>query len=328
MFMKEILKENLEIGGVELPEKAGIVAFFGGGKMLMCGMTSNISDYLGVYFGTDIEDKNIGELLEECDRVGYMETRKVFEALMGYKALIQKFIPRYNKLIRYYDDYVYLGLNFLKVPFIKVEKTTIHDYFYVGPFRSRFFLHDIIDVSAHHFKTPSCPGSDYPCELLEAGKCKGYCIQGKENIIEDLSRFFLTPKIENIDKLTEERESLLNSFHFKEAEALQLDQKLLTKFYNRITFLMVTRQINVNYEYEGKQIEISNGLISRIDGRSFDISDREYQPNELYAVDKSELDERWIIYNEIMNRIPEKLKISYEITRKTLTSYLMRINNA
>ncbi len=325
--MKEILKENLEIGGVELPEKAGIVAFFGGGKMLMCGMTSNISDYLGVYFGTDIEDKNKGELLEECDRVGYMETKKVFDALLGFKALNQEYTPRYNQMIRHYDDYVYLGLNFLKVPFIKVEKTTIHDYFYVGPFRSRFFLHDIIDVSAKHFKTPSCPGSDYPCELLEAGKCRGYCLQRKEDLSGDLTRYFLTPKKENLDKLTEERESLLNSFHFKEVETLRLDQKLLTKFYNRITFLMVTRQINVNYEYEGKHIEITKGLISRIDGRSFELTDLGYQPNELYAVDKSELDERWVIYNEIMSLIPEKLKISYEITKKELTNYLTGIKN-
>jgi excinuclease UvrABC nuclease subunit len=321
--MKEILIENLEIGGVKLPESPGVIAFFGGGKMLMCGMSSNISDYLGVYFQDDIEEKNRGELLELCDKVGYWETGKVFAALLGMKALLQKYAPPFNRLIRHYDDYVYLGLNFVKVPFIKVESTTIHDYFYMGPFRSRYFLHDVIDSSGEYFGTPACPGDDYPCELLDAGKCKGYCIREQEKLAADFTQYFLLPKLDNLSKVKAEIEELLDGFRFSEVEASKKSEKVLTSFYHQIAFLLVTKQLNLEYDYQGKKIEIECGLIMRIDGRILDRVKQEYQTNELLAIDKSELDERWVVYNEVIHQIPEKLLECYESTREQLAEYLL-----
>ncbi|MCF7911150.1 MAG: hypothetical protein K9M99_01375 [Candidatus Cloacimonetes bacterium] len=321
--MKEILKENLETGGVKLPESAGVVAFFGEGKMLMCSMTSNISVYLGVYFLEDIEDKNQGELVERCDKVGYWETGKVFAALLGFKALVQKYAPPFNRMIRYYDDYVYLGINFVKVPFIKVESTTIHDYFYVGPFRSRYFLHDVIDSSGEYFGTPGCPGESFPCELMEAGKCQGYCVTGQDNLSAELTRYFLLPRHENLEKVKLEIDELLDALRFSEAEAVRQQEKILTSFYHQIAFLLVTKHLNMHYDYNGKQIEIAEGLITRIDGRILDRVKQEYQPNELFAVDKSELDERWIVFNEVIHQIPEKLLECHETARQQLAEYLL-----
>ena len=321
--MKEILKEHLEAGVIQLPDSSGIVAFFGEEKMLMCAMTSNISAYLSVYFVDDIEDKNIGELIEQCDKIGYWEISRIFSALLGYKALEQKYNPPFNRIIRYYDDYQYLGLNFVKVPFVKVESTTIHDFFYLGPFRNRYFVHDVIDASADYFGTPSCPGESYPCELLEAGKCAGYCIQKQNQLAEDLTRYFLLPKLENLEIVNDEIETLLDGFLFTKAEAVKHQKKLLSNFYHQVAFLSVTKHLNLKYEYEGKIIEIANGLLKRIDGRILDRVKQEYQPNEIFAVDKSELDERWVIYNEVSSKIPEQLLECYETTREQLSEYLL-----
>ncbi|MDP8209978.1 MAG: hypothetical protein RAO94_02610 [Candidatus Stygibacter australis] len=321
--MKEILKEHLESGVVQLSDSAGIVAFFGDGKMLMCAMTSDISAYLAVYFGDDIDDKNIGELLEQCDKIGYWETDRIFSALLGYKALEQKYNPPFNRIIRYYDDYQYLGLNFVKIPFIKVESTTINDFFYIGPFRSRYFVHDVIDASAEYFKTPSCPGDSFPCELLEAKKCTGYCIQNQEQLAADLTKYFLQPKQENLDILTKEIDTLLDGFLFTKAEAVKHQKKLLSNFYHQVAFLIVTKHLNLKYEYDGKNIEIANGLLKRIDGRILERVNQKYQLNELFAIDKSELDERWVIYNEVSSKIPEKLLECYETTQQQLSKYLL-----
>jgi len=321
--MKEILKEHLESGVVQLPDSAGIVAFFGDGKMLMCAMTSDISAYLAVYFGNDIDDKNIGELLEQCDKIGYWETSRIFEALLGYKALEQKYNPHFNRIIRYYDDYQYLGLNFVKVPFIKVESTTVNDFFYIGPFRSRYFVHDVIDASENYYKTPCCPGETFPCELLEAGKCAGYCTQNHDMLAEDLTKYFLQPKQENLDIITKEIDTLLDGFLFTKAEVVKHQKKLLSNFYHQVAFLTITKHLNIKYEYDGKQIEIAGGLLKRIDGRILNRVNQKYQPNELFAVDKSELDERWVIYNEVSSKIPEKLLEYYDATRQQLVEYLL-----
>jgi excinuclease UvrABC nuclease subunit len=320
--MKKIYKETLEGGMIELPESAGVVLFCSKKNIMMCRMTSNISRFLDIYFNSDIEDGELGEMLEKCDIVAYQESSKVFGALLGMKTLVQEFSPPYNQTIRYYDGYYYLGLNFLKVPFIKLKSTTIHDYFYLGPFRSRFILHDVIDAICEHFGTPDCPGEEFPCKLSEMGRCRGYCVHDKDKLLPDLVKYYLLPEAEHLKILEEKRGILLDSLRFTEAEINRRQQELIREFYGKIAFLMVTRHLNLVYEYEGKKIEITSGMISRIDDWEFEYSNQENEANELYAVDKSELDERWIVYNHVMRHFPEKLKAGYDITRGKLAAYL------
>jgi hypothetical protein len=114
----------------------------------------------------------------------------------------------------------------------------------------------------------------------------------------------------------------MQQLRFAEAERIGIQKKQLEKFYNYIAFLIVTKNINLKYQYEGKMVMITEGMIERVEGRRFDNITREYMPNELYAVDKSELDERWVIFNEIKDSIPGELLKSYEMTIEKLSKYL------
>lgn len=325
--MKEILKENYLRDGVKLPDQAGIIALFERGEMLYCRLTGNISRAVSMLFDEEEKDKNILELQARSDKIGYQETEKIFNGLIGIKMLNDKYHPAFNQMIRYYDEYQYLGLSFDKVPYVKVENTTINDYFYLGPFRSRFFLHDVMDALMDYYHLPACPGKSYPCELVEAKKCKGYCLLGKTELVKDLVKYYLLPHQDNLQELRMEKEKLFDELNFGEAENLQRLERKILRYYNQVSFLMVTKTLEMTFEYGGKEIEIKGGMISAIDGYGFHISTREYNRNELYSVEKSELDERWIVFNMVKQLQPEKMKDLYEETRAKLINNLREESN-
>jgi len=320
--MKEVLKRNLELGTAKLPFNPGVVAFFSKDQMLMCEMTGNISNYMDLFVSEESHNNEYSKLFRLTDRIGYRETDKIFGALLGSKALIQKYQPVFNQKINSHESYVYLGINFKQVPFIKVESTTINNYFYMGPFRSRFFLHDIIDIMLEEFESPACPGPDFPCKLLALKKCPGYCINNKSNLSDNLLNNYLLPQEDRLNILLEKKEKQLTDLQFNKAQTTKLHWSNLKKFYARISFLMVTKDISHKFEYKGKRIKIKNGLLEQVGNRKFNNVIRKYQSNELYAVDKSELNERWVIYNELKALIPRELMAGYNKSRKELMKYM------
>ncbi|MCF7920994.1 MAG: hypothetical protein K9N06_13930 [Candidatus Cloacimonetes bacterium] len=325
--MEKVRKENIMERAVELPDSSGCVGFYRQEKMIYCRMSSNIDAYLKGLFQEDIDDANLGEMLEACELISYEETESIFAALLLEKFWKYEYQPQYNKRYRDYDPYQYLGINFVRFPFLKLENDTIKDYFYVGPFRDGYLVRDAIDVLSRLFGTPVCAELDFPCYLAENKQCKGYCIRNQEFLAVDLVRYFLLPEQKDLSVLEEWKQKLLAELKFRESDELASYQRILQRFYSRITFLAVTKWLDAEFEYKGKQIKIKNGLLGQDGSHRYLIVETEYQPHELYAVEKAELDERWVIFNYIKNMFPEKLKAGYELSRKQLADYLIRKEN-
>lgn len=323
-LMKEILKRDYEKREVLLPDEPGIISFYAEDKLLYCQISRSIRGYMDTRFGEEIKDKNLAELWDRTEQVGYKVTDGAFTALMGKKLLEEKYQPEYKSRIRHYDQYQYLGISFDKVPYIKVENTTIHEYFYLGPFRGRFFLYDIVDIISEHFNLPACQGEDHPCDLFDDKICKGYCVNNEELLKADLVKYYLLPKKEIVDLLDEMKERYLDELQFTAAERVRIQHQELSRFYNQISFLMVTKHLDLQFKHQGQQIEIRNGMIAKIGDVAITLPENEYQKTELYAVEKSELDERWIVFNEIKNIFPEALSAGYKDTVRELRAYLLK----
>jgi len=91
---------------------------------------------------------------------------------------------------------------------------------------------------------------------------------------------------------------------------------------------MVSKSIILDIEYKGKRVKVKNGLLDQINNLKFNNAIREYQANELYAVEKSELDERWVIFNEVKSLIPRELLSGYASSRNKLKRYIQEQGNS
>jgi len=320
--MKEIRKNKLNGQSHELPETSGIIGFYKEQRMIYCRMSGNISAYISRHFDEDIENINLGEMIDECDSIRFQETETIFDALLLEKLWKYDNQPEFNKRYRDYDSYQYLGLNFVKYPFLKMQNDTIEDYFYIGPFRDPYLVHDAIDILSRVFQTPVCAAGEMPCDLLENEQCKGYCVQNKELLGTDLVRYYLLPEQRDMVILDELKKKLMQELNFKRADELSNYQQRLQHFHGQITFLAVTKWLNLKFEYKGKQIIIEKGLLKQDGKQEYFIAGMEYQINEQYAVDKSELDERWVVFNYVKKLFPEELIIAYEKNREKLAGYL------
>lgn len=321
--MEEIKIEKLQSGEIPEVENSGLVCFYDEtDQLLYCRMSSNISSFLSNTFERDIEDNNLGELISKTKSVNYTLTENIFEALILEKGMIAENQPAFNRIYRDYDNYIYLGLNFIKYPFIKIENNTVHDYFFLGPFRDYYLLRDSIDILSRVFGTPVCAAREMPCYLLETGQCKGYCVQNKEELARDLTACYLLPDQSILAEIEIRKQEFSKNLKFREAEELSNYYRILQRFYAQLTFLSVTKWLNLEFEYKDQVYVIKNGLLKQAGSYSFPVLSTEYQPNELYAIEKSELDERWVIFNHIKNTFPQELITGYEKTRELLTKYL------
>jgi hypothetical protein len=152
-------------------------------------------------------------------------------------------------------------------------------------------------------------------------------VQNQEELAQDLIRYYLLPEQSDQAILEELKQKLLGELKFSQADELGNYQRMLQRFYGQITFLAVTKWLNAEFEYQDRLIIIENGLL-KSDGRNkYLTGGMEYQKRELYAVDKAELDERWVIFNQVKKIFPEKLISGYERTREQLYKYFSHKEN-
>ena len=85
-------------------------------------------------------------LLLISSEIAYEEHESLFAALVHQKKLESTSHPEFNSMIKPYEQYVYLGINFDEPAYIKIVEDTQENRFYIGPFKDRFFLFDLLDA--------------------------------------------------------------------------------------------------------------------------------------------------------------------------------------
>ncbi len=306
---KDFKKQNI-------PEQSGIFIFSDAEKKLYIGKTSNLKKSLNNILSLNPENEILFKLVSLTKKISFTGYSSLFPALVEEKKLLDKFLPEYNMLLKPHLDYVYLGIDFATVPYFKVVENTQVNLYYLGPFRDRFFLYDLLDTMGELFQFPVCEDEKYPCQRVKDNKCYGWCLKDNTEIGKVIVDSYLQVNKKLTVELKAKKEELSKVLQFIKVEKLKKQIAMIEKFYNQIKFLHTTKYLDMELNIEETLITINKGMITAIkEGSTFfhfpDISPQ-YRDNELLAFDKEQLSERWIIYSHLQKNRKKYLDKIYK----------------
>ena len=308
---KQAVIKNLE----QIPNSKGIFCFSKPEEILFIRKSSNLRKTIKNFLIENIEDKNVFQMMSLTKTISWLETSSFFEALVNEKKMINKENPEYNNLIRDYEDYVYLGINFHKVPYFNITNDTLEDLYYLGPFIDRFFLYDYIATMGELFQMPVCEEENFPCDRYKTKRCLGYCLKDSREITELILNSFLQKDEKILSRLSRTYEELYDDLEFEKTEILKLQKKLIEKYYKVLKFLHIVKNLTLEYEEKGVKYSIKKGVIVKMSkGKEFyyfGYQTPEYRENELLAINKNQLGESWIIYNHLKKKYSQKFNNIY-----------------
>lgn len=306
--------DNQEVSKVS--EESGVIRFFSSDTLTYITEAINLKQKLLKLYTAREDDLNINELFSKSDYLQIDVTKSAFDALLNVKAVLEKENPEFNQSINSWKEYVYLAINPVEFPYVKVCEFTDEDWFYIGPFKQRFFLIDVMDLMNKLLKLPYCEVKKGPCEKQDMGMCRGWCMLvdsdlAKEHASEEeierpnidkldalLKEAFIHPDNGLLELVQKEKDKYENDLQFIKADLLSPQLALLKRYKQWLIFLYQAK--NLNMENDG--FKIQNGqLVNYVyNGIKYEkpYVNIAYRPNEILALNKNFVDEAWILYQE------------------------------
>jgi len=298
---------KIEIEKQKIPSGTGIFTLSDADKILYINKTSNLDKSISQLFKITKDDKNIFQLVSQTVEIGFEEHTSLFAAIVHQKELESTSHPEFNSMIKPYEQYVYLGINFDEPPFVKVVEDTQEHRFYVGPFKDRFFLFDLLDAMAELFQLPLCPDEKpYPCSRYKNDKCSGWCIKEKHETYTKAILPYIIPNKNILSSKQKEYNKYFDNLQFEKAEKLKNKIQLIKKYFAYLEFINITKNLILEFNENGREYIIKDGRLNGIvdDGKKeeFPLVEVEFRDNEVLAFNKDQLAERWIVYKYLINK--------------------------
>jgi excinuclease ABC subunit C len=206
-----------------LPDTPGIYIFKKGKGILYIGKATSLKDRVKSYMSKGIFDTRgplIEKMLQEADRVEFIQTDSVLEALILEAHEIKKHQPLYNSKEK--DDKSYNYITITKEEFPKMVVTRGSGIY--GPFPHGAELKEVLKIIRKIFpyRDSKCKITGKPCFNAQIGLCPGPCagkISKKDyrKIIHHIKLFFKAKKPQLIKSLEKEMEVLTLKQQFEEA---------------------------------------------------------------------------------------------------------------
>jgi excinuclease ABC subunit C len=222
----------------ELPDSPGVYFFYGPKKKLLyVGKATSLKDRVKSYFARDIlltRGPKIVKMLTEAEKVEYLQTDSVLEALILEANQIKKHQPPANSREKDDKSYNYVLITKEEFPKMLVErgknlgvvKEKIAKTF--GPFPHAGELREALKIVRKIFpyRDQKCKLNGRPCFNAQIGLCPGPCagrISKKDyaKIIRNISLFFEGKKEKVILNLEKEMKTLAKKREFEEAEKVK-----------------------------------------------------------------------------------------------------------
>jgi excinuclease ABC subunit C len=168
-----------------LPEQPGVYIFENGaGETLYVGKARVLRDRVRSYLGAHGVSPRIDALLDEAQRLEFIVTDSVMEALALENHLIKQRTPRYNILLRDDKNYPYLQLTTGEAfPRVLVARRVERDnHFYAGPFLPAWLGRRAMSLTHKLFGIRSCNETitgerGRPCLEYDIGRCLAPCVR-------------------------------------------------------------------------------------------------------------------------------------------------------
>jgi excinuclease ABC subunit C len=168
-----------------LPEQPGVYLYSNGaGETLYVGKARVLRDRVRSYLGAYGTSPRIDALLDEADRLEFIVTDSVMEALALENHLIKQRAPKYNILLRDDKNYPYLQLTTGEAfPRVLVARRVERDgHFYAGPFlpawlgrRAMSLTHRLVGIRSCNEVITGERGR--PCLEYDIKRCLAPCVR-------------------------------------------------------------------------------------------------------------------------------------------------------
>lgn len=312
MISQTIVKDNVKQWD-SLPKGWTFYALKSGAEYLYMGVSARLGARMKVMWQKAEDDRLYQELVQSVTTLEYQPMPDSMSALIMQKTMLMEHHPSFQHSLRPWGDYVYLAIDSHRFPFICIQEHSNDDWQYLGPFRSRFFLADVIDSVSRIVKLPACETGTYPCRKFDHEICRGWCLAlapaAETSLEQDLNKLhtllqesFVHPNNGILELVQKERDLYYDDLEFAKADLLDDEIRILQDYRDWLNFLYVAKDIS----FESPQIGIEHGQLVRasLNGKNylFPTDNPPYRENELLALPLAAVDEMKIIYDYIRER--------------------------
>lgn len=233
-----------------LPEKPGSYQYYDAeGTIIYVGKAKNLKARVSSYFHAEVDRFKTKVLVSKIEDISYTVVRTEEDALLLENALIKKYNPRYNVLLK--DGKTYPSICITNEPFPRVFSTrTINKRWgsYYGPYSHIGSMHAVLDLIKKlcHPRTCRMPLTEEGVATNKYKVCLDYhihncggCCTGKQSAEDyrkniDYAREILKGKTRNLlRQMREEMMQLAAELRFEEAEQIKQKYVLIDAFVSK-----------------------------------------------------------------------------------------------
>ncbi|MEI6528446.1 MAG: UvrB/UvrC motif-containing protein [bacterium] len=234
----------------KLPDVPGVYLFKKKGRILYIGKATSLKDRVKSYFGKDLISTRgplLVDMVYTADKVDFIATPSVLEALILEASLIKKHQPWYNTKEKDNKSFNYIIITNEEFPRVLIErgrnivggksfglesgersnfKESIRSYF--GPYTNSSQLHEALKIVRKIFPfRDNCKiGQSRPCFNYQIGLCPGVCaglLARKDylKIISNIELFLGGKKDRLTKKLEKDMKELAQNWEFEKANKIK-----------------------------------------------------------------------------------------------------------
>lgn len=239
---------------LNMPEKPGSYQYYDkrredGGTIIYVGKAKNLKRRVSSYFHREVDRYKTKVLVSKIQDISYSVVNTEEDALLLENALIKKYNPRYNVLLK--DGKTYPSILVTNEPFPRIFKTRhINKKWgtYYGPFPHISAMYNVLELINKVFKPRRCRqpilqeginhGKYKPCLEYHIHNCDGCCVgkQTREEYMENIrqAREVLKGNTRELSEwLYAEMMKKASELRFEDAESLKQRYLLLQEFISK-----------------------------------------------------------------------------------------------
>ena len=233
-----------------MPQKPGSYQYYDAdGNIIYVGKAKNLKARVSSYFHTEVDRFKTKVLVSKIWDISYTVVNTEEDALLLENALIKKYNPRYNVLLKDGKTYPSICITKDYLPRIFVTRTINKKWgTYYGPYSHVGAMHDVLALikKLYHPRTCRQPltkegvenGKYQVCLEYHIKNCAGPCVrkQSQEDYLRNIeqARKILTGNTRQLlRELKEEMEKLAEDLRFEEAEEVKRKYLMIEQFVSK-----------------------------------------------------------------------------------------------
>ena len=265
----------------KMPENPGIYLFKKGKEILYIGKATSLRDRVKSYFSSDLiatRSPLIVDMVFIADKIDYIETDSVLEALILEAEFIKKHQPKYNTKEKDNKSFNYVVITKEDFPRVLVERGRnlenndklgfeIQERF--GPYTNGIQLKEAIKIirKIFPFRDKCNVGQNKPCFNYQIGLCPGTCIgavskKEYQKTIKNIELFFGGRKKQILKNLEKEMNIFAKNQEFEKADKIKKTIFALNHIQDVALIKDEYRMSNVEYNenkyFSGKRTDLKS----------------------------------------------------------------------